>query len=90
MLMPLLVSSSMLLVTGCAPTELVTEFKTLFITEPPELQSCADEPAVPPKGAKNSHWGDYIAELRAAGRDCRDKVARGKAWNDQHRPKGDE
>lgn len=89
--MLLLAITSTLSLTGCAISrEVVTEFQTIFVSEPEELQHCAPEPVAPPKGARMGEWGAYILDLRSAGADCRDKVARGKAWNDQHRPKGDE
>lgn len=84
--MTLLVTTSTLFLASCAASrEVVTEFKTIFVTEPVELQHCADEPVAPAEGATKGEWGDYIHELRSAGADCRDKVVRGKRWNDERR-----
>lgn len=56
-----------------------------YVYEPEYLQHCKDEPYAPSKGAPNYVWGDYVLDLRDAGADCRDKVAKGKQWADQKR-----
>ena len=77
----------MLLVTGCGvlTPKLVIEHQVHYVYEPEYLQHCSDAPSVPMKSAPNSIWGDYILDLDAAGADCRDKVAKGKQWQDQKR-----
>jgi hypothetical protein len=60
---------------GCAQGPIsVTKFQ--HFTTPAELQTCKVEPAVPQTFTQDSQLGYYILDMRDAGQDCRDKMAR--------------
>lgn len=53
--------------------------------EPEEFQHCADEPTIPARGDTEADARDYVADLRAAYKDCKSKVNGGAEWQSQRR-----
>jgi hypothetical protein len=71
-----------MLSTGCGsdrPADLIPVVQREIVRPPPELLDCAAEPPIPPV-TLDTEETDYLASALDAGADCRDRLARVKAW----------
>jgi len=60
--------------TACADRYVVPEVRVEKVEIPAELMSCAAEPPPPSRAGTIGEFGAWVADLRAAGQDCRAKV----------------
>ena len=61
--------------TACASPAPLTEIRVERVEIPAPLLRCADEPPVPQSGGTWAEFFGYVVDLRAAGEDCRAKLA---------------
>lgn len=78
-LWPIVVLLSIASSTACAPKtpepRVVTRIERVPILHPPALLKCAPEPPVPGRPRTVAEALGWIADLRAAGQDCRSRLA---------------
>ena len=61
--------------TACASPAPLTEIRVERVEIPAPLLRCAEEPAIPSSGGTWAEFLGWIIDLRAAGEDCRAKLA---------------
>lgn len=76
----LLCSCAFLSACHASPPPVLTELRVERVTPPAELLRCQDEPPIPRRPSSQRAVGDVFARVVDAGRDCRSKIDRIRAW----------